>query len=265
MIAKVIAAAMERRLFLVGAAAFSALPRIAWADSARTMLSGAMEQGSLVVGRTEPGAKVELDGNSVSVSPEGLFAFGFAYDQTKPCRLAIRYKDLKIETRDVTPTKRQYEIQRITGLPEKFVSPPADVEARIQRENALVGEARKRDTGGTAFSEPFDWPAVGIVSGVFGSQRILNGEPKAPHFGVDIAAGEGAPIHAPADGVVSLADPDFYLTGGTTVLDHGHGVSTTYIHQSELKVTEGEKVVRGQLIGLVGHKAAPPVRICIGP
>jgi murein DD-endopeptidase MepM/ murein hydrolase activator NlpD len=134
------------------------------------------------------------------------------------------------------------------------VSPPADVIARIARENAMVGEARKRDTGGIAFAQPFDWPARGIVSGTFGSQRIDNGKPMAPHFGVDIAAPEGTPIHAPADGIVSLAEPDFYLTGGTTLLDHGHGVSTTYIHQSALKVKAGDAVKRGDLIGLVGMK-----------
>jgi murein DD-endopeptidase MepM/ murein hydrolase activator NlpD len=245
---------IERRLFLASAAAFSAFPGLVWADGSRTQLSGAMEQGSLVVGRSEPGAKIDLDGNGLDVSPEGLFAFGFAYDQINACKLTIRYTNLETEIRDIVPNKRKYEVQSITGLPEKYVSPPPDVEARIQRENALVGQARKRDTPGTAFAEPFDWPATGIISGTFGSQRILNGEPKAPHFGVDVAAGEGAPIHAPADGIVSLAEPDFYLTGGTTVLDHGHGVSTTYIHQSALKVTQGEKVARGQLIGLVGHK-----------
>jgi murein DD-endopeptidase MepM/ murein hydrolase activator NlpD len=118
----------------------------------------------------------------------------------------------------------------------------------------MVGEARKRDTAGIAFAQPFDWPAKGIVSGTFGSQRIDNGKPMAPHFGVDIAAPEGRPIHAPADGIVSLAEPDFYLTGGTMLLDHGHGVSTTYIHQSALKIKAGDAVKRGDLIGLVGMK-----------
>jgi murein DD-endopeptidase MepM/ murein hydrolase activator NlpD len=126
--------------------------------------------------------------------------------------------------------------------------------ARIARENEMIVEARKRDTSGVAFTEPFDWPVPGIVSSLFGSQRILNGQPSAPHFGIDIAAPDGTPIHAPADGTVTLAEPDFFLTGGTTVLDHGHGVFTIYIHQSALKVNPGQAVKRGGLVGLVGMK-----------
>jgi murein DD-endopeptidase MepM/ murein hydrolase activator NlpD len=118
----------------------------------------------------------------------------------------------------------------------------------------MVGEARSHDTGEIWFSEKFDWPANGPISGVFGSQRILNGEPKAPHYGVDIAAGEGAPVRAPADGVVRLAEPDFYLTGGTVVLDHGHGVSTTYLHMSRVDAKAGDHLKRGDLFGAVGHK-----------
>jgi murein DD-endopeptidase MepM/ murein hydrolase activator NlpD len=242
---------MPRRAFLAGCGALTAFPLRA--EETRLSLAGTLEQGSLVIG-TAAGATVSVDGASLRVSPEGLFAFGLGYDQTKPASVLARFADGRTETREVAPTIRHYDIQHINGLPEKYVSPPADVVARIARENAMVGEARKRDTPGTAFAKPFDWPAKGILSGTFGSQRIDNGKPMTPHFGVDIAAPQGTPILAPADGTVSLAEPEFYLTGGTTVLDHGHGVSTTYIHQSVLKVKVGDAVKRGDLIGLVGMK-----------
>jgi len=244
---------IPRRAFLAGGCAFAAWPALSRAAEGKMTLAGSFEQGSLVVGKA-PGATVTVDGARALVSPEGYFAFGFAYDRTKPASIVAGFPDGTSETRDLSPVIRQYDIQRIDGLPQKYVTPPPDVQARIARENAMVGEVRKRDTNGVAFASAFDWPAKGIVSGTFGSQRIDNGTPMAPHFGVDIAAPEGTPIHAPADGVVSLAEPDFYLTGGTTVLDHGHGVSTTYIHQSALKVKVGDAVRRGDLIGLVGMK-----------
>ncbi|MBV9571085.1 MAG: M23 family metallopeptidase [Alphaproteobacteria bacterium] len=208
-----------------------------------------------MVGKLAEPADVLLDGKSLSVSAEGYFAFGFEYDRTKPVRLtATTKRSGLLSNSDITPVLRKYDVQRISGLPEAYVSPPADIQKRIDRENAQIVGARGRDTAGTGFAEPLDWPVTGIVSGSFGSQRILNGEPKAPHFGVDIAAPEGTPIHAPADGVIALAEPEFYLTGGTTVLDHGHGVFTIYIHQSALKVTPAQSVKRGEIIGLVGKK-----------
>jgi murein DD-endopeptidase MepM/ murein hydrolase activator NlpD len=191
---------------------------------------------------------------SVLVSGTGLFAFGFGYDQKKAITVTVHHSDGTGETRDIQPVARKYEVQRINGLPQKYVSPPPDIQERINEENARIAAARTQDSTGTEFAEPFDWPVAGVISGLFGSQRVLNGEPKAPHFGVDIAAPEGMPIHAPASAVVVLAEPDFYLTGGTTVLDHGHGVFTMYIHQSALKVQAGQSVKRAQLIGLVGMK-----------
>ena len=193
-----------------------------------------------------------LDGETLHVSEDGRFAFGFDFDRTKPVVLAADYSDGTSETRSVSPVVRHYEIQSITGLPEAYVTPPPDILERIKREHAIVAEARKRDSDERGFASAFDWPAAGILSGVFGSQRILNGKPMAPHFGVDIAAPVGTPIHAPADGVV-LVSQDFYLEGGFTLLDHGHGVSTAYMHQSVRKVSEGERVARGSVIGLVGQ------------
>lgn len=165
------------------------------------------------------------------------------------------FKDGSKDTQSVTPLARTYEVQRINGLPPEKAHPstPAIVE-RIKRENEMVAQARIRATPGVGFAEPFDWPVPGIISGLFGSERILNGQPSPPHSGLDIAAPQGTPIHAPADGTVVLAEPDFYLTGGTTVMDHGHGVFTAYIHQNALKAAVGQTVKRGEVIGLVGMK-----------
>ncbi len=245
---------IRRRSFLLSAAAVTLLPdRVAALQASRFSLSGAMEQGSLVLGKTEVGAKVAIDGRVVRVTPEGKFAFGFEYDQTKPANVAVTYADGSTEARDVTPAARQYEVQRIDNLPPQIAHPSEpDIVARIQREHAIVGEARRTDSDLAYFAEPLDWPAKGIISGVFGSQRILNGTPSAPHFGEDIAGGEGAPIHAPASGTVLVAD-QFFLEGGYTLIDHGHGVFTGYMHQSKQLVKPGDSVARGQQIGNIGH------------
>jgi murein DD-endopeptidase MepM/ murein hydrolase activator NlpD len=243
---------IHRRLFLATSAALAALPRAAFAQ-ARMVLSGKLEQGSLVVGKSEAGASVRLDGKSVHVAPDGAFAFGLAYDQTTPATVVASFADGTRETRDIVPVVRQYEVQKINGLPPQEAHPSApDIVARIQREHAMVAVARKTDSDLAFYAEPLDWPAKGIISGVFGSQRILNGIPAAPHFGVDIAGGEGAAIHAPAGGTVLLAE-QFFLEGGYTLLDHGHGVFTGYMHQSVQLVKAGDAVARGQQIGNIGH------------
>ncbi|HEY1709150.1 MAG TPA: M23 family metallopeptidase [Rhizomicrobium sp.] len=243
---------IHRRAFL--GTALAALPFAARGDDAasRIVLTGTMEQGSLVVGKTAPGSKVSLDGKPLGVGPNGYFTFGFAFDQKAACALAAHFPDGTTESRDLTPVARQYEVQAINGLPEKFVSPPKEIEARVQREHALVAEARTHVTDAEWFADPFEWPAHGIISGQFGSQRVLNGKPSAPHFGVDIAAGEGGEIRAPTDAIVALAE-QFYLEGGYTMLDHGHGVFTGYLHQSKQLVKRGDSVKRGQVIGLVGR------------
>lgn len=244
---------MPRRAFLAGSGSIVLLPGLLSAGETRLLLTGPLEQASLVVGHA-PGASVTLDGAKMHVSKEGRFAFGLAYDQARTTTVAASFAGGATETRDIVPVKRKYDVQVVNGLPQKTVTPPAEVQARIARENALVAEARKVDSDLVFFAETFDWPIKGIVSGTFGNQRIDNGTPMSPHFGVDIAAPEGTPIHAPAGGTVTLAEADFYLTGGTIVLDHGHGVFTVYLHQSALKAKVGDSVRRGDVIGLVGMK-----------
>jgi murein DD-endopeptidase MepM/ murein hydrolase activator NlpD len=244
---------MRRRSFLMGGLAFSAVPILSRAAEPRLILRGSLEQGSLAIGKTAPGATVKVDGRSVRVAKDGTFAFGFEYDQKTATGVVAQFADGTTDSREVTPILRKYEVQSISGLPEQQAHPtePA-ILARIAREHARVAEARRRDSDSDWFREPFDWPAKGIVSGLFGSQRILNGVPSAPHFGVDIAGGEDAPIHAPAGATVLVADA-FYLEGNYTLLDHGHGVFTGYMHQSRQLVKEGETVERGQQIGNIGH------------
>jgi murein DD-endopeptidase MepM/ murein hydrolase activator NlpD len=241
---------IPRRAFLAAGAAFAALPLRA--QPLRFGVAGTMEQGTLSVGTAEPGAKVSIDGQEVRVSPTGIFAFGFAYDQTEPVLVQAQFADGTVQSRAFTPVIRHYEIQQVNGLPQVTVTPPPEMLARIHREAAYIRQIRKRDSAAIWFAGGFDWPAAGILSSVYGSQRIDNGTPMAPHLGVDIAAPKGTPIHAPADGIVTIAD-SYILDGNFTMLDHGQGVSTCYLHQSELRVKAGDRVRRGQLIGLMGQ------------
>ena len=248
---------MRRREFLASAAAFTATSAFAAPPSStngnvRFAITGALEQGSLAFGAAPPGSQAALDGRPLRVTTDGRFVFGFGPDQTKPSLVTVRYPDGGGDSRSFTPTKRQYEIQRVNGLPQETVTPPPQVIARINREAERIYLARFNVTGGSDFLSGFDWPAPGIESGVFGSQRIDNGVAVAPHFGVDMAAPVGTPIHAPAAGSVTISD-DYYLDGGFTLMDHGQGVSTCYLHQSKRLVKVGDSVKRGQLIGHVGQ------------
>jgi murein DD-endopeptidase MepM/ murein hydrolase activator NlpD len=242
---------VRRREFLTGGLALFAPPAFA-ADDVRFTLAGAMEQGSLVSGDAPPGSLVVLDGRPLAVTPDGHFVFGFDFDQIKPALVTVRYPDGGGDSRSFTPKPRQYEIQRVNGLPQATVTPPPEVKARIAKEAETVYLARLTQSAGTDFLSGFDWPAPGVLSGTFGSQRIDNGVKMAPHFGVDMAAPVGTPIHAPAAGAILISD-DYYLDGGFILMDHGQGVTTCYLHQSKRMVKAGEMVKRGQLIGLIGR------------
>ncbi len=178
-----------RRSFLAGAASFAVLPVIARADISRVTFSNSLEQGSLVIGKAPGAARVSVDGTNALLSADGEFVFGFAYDQTKSATVALMYNDGTRETRVIAPVVRQYEVQAINGVPEKFVTPSPDQLARIKREGDAIVQARTRDTAQTFFDGGFDWPIAGIITSLFGSRRVLNGVPKSPHLGVDIAAG----------------------------------------------------------------------------
>jgi murein DD-endopeptidase MepM/ murein hydrolase activator NlpD len=215
-------------------------------------LTGTVEQGALVRGQVPPGSSVGLDGKSIRVAPDGQFIFGLSRDAPAHASLAVVYPDGHSATRDLTVAPRQYDIQRINNLPPQMVTPDPAVMERIKREREEIIAARAVESDQLFFEAAFEWPVTGPISGVYGSQRILNGEPRAPHLGVDVGAPTGTPVHAAAAGTVSLAEHDLYFTGGTVIVDHGYGLSTIYQHMSRLDVAAGDKVEQGQVIGAVG-------------
>jgi len=222
------------------------------AASAEIKLEGHLVQGGLVQGSVKPGTSVTLDGERVRVSKDGRFVLGFGYDAKPTHAVVARLPDGRSETRKISIEKRKYDVQRIDGLPEDKVTPPDSELARIRAETALIVAARNHDTATPWFQAGFVWPARGRISGVFGSQRILNGVPRAPHLGLDVAAPVGTPVVAAAGGIVRLDHTDMFYTGGTLIIDHGHGVSTLYIHLSAVEVKNGDRVAQGQRIGAVG-------------
>lgn len=223
------------------------------ANAARaTFLPAAVPQGSLVRGLAEAGAVVEYAGRKLRVSPDGHFAFGVGRDATGPLAVHITRRDGTVLAHSVAITPRDWPEERIDGVPPATVNPPPAIAERIKQEQARVAEARLRDDARDDFAQTFIWPVQGRVSGRFGNRRVYNGEPGAAHSGMDIAAPEGAAVKAPAAGVVTFADPGLYLTGGTLLLDHGHGISSNFLHLSRLDVKVGDRIAQGQLIGAVG-------------
>lgn len=216
-------------------------------------LTGPLAQGGLVIGQAAPGSAVQLDGRDVSVDARsGLFVLGFGRDAGGSAKLVVVAPDGVRETRTLEIAAREWHIERIDGLPHAKVTPDPVAVARIKREGALIRAARARDGAETWFAKGFIWPVVGRISGRYGSQRILNGEPRSPHLGVDIAAPKGTPVKAAAPGRVTLAENDLFYTGGTVVIDHGQGVTTIYSHMSEVLAAVGDQVAQGAVIGLVG-------------
>jgi murein DD-endopeptidase MepM/ murein hydrolase activator NlpD len=223
------------------------------ADEEPFNLRGEWRQGSAIFGHTAPGAKVWFDGRALRVTPQGDFVFGLDRDEKLEAELRVQLgNEASAHSFRYAVARREYDIQNITGLPPAMVNPPAAVLERIRAEQSQVAQARRRDTDRGDFAMPFAWPCTGRISGVFGSQRILNGDAKQPHYGVDVAVPVGTPVHAPASGVVSLAHPDMYYTGGTLMIDHGHGLSSAFLHLSKLLVKVGDEVKQGDVIALSG-------------
>lgn len=218
----------------------------------RVTIEGRLTQGGMAIGTVPPGSQVRVDGEPVRVSEDGKFVVGFGRDAPRQARIDVAFPDGSVEHRTLEVSARDYDIQRIDGLSPSKVTPGEEALRRIQRENALIAEARRVDAARTDFTRPFIRPAPGPVSGVFGSQRILNGKPRRPHYGVDYAAPEGTPVKAPAPGVVTLVHEDMYYSGGTVILDHGHGISSVFIHLSRIDVAEGRRLARGEVLGAVG-------------
>jgi len=212
---------------------------------------GKFIQGHFILGKTNPEAKILVGKKKVKVSKDGFFVFGI--DRDRKFDLVFT----KIENNKKTKItkkvlKRKYNIQRIDGLAESKVTPPESVYKRIKKENNAIGEARAINSDLLFFKEKFIMPVEGIISGVYGSQRILNGKPRWPHYGIDIAAKLGTMIKSSGTGVVTMAEDDLYYTGGTIIMDHGHGISTIYSHLENVLVSVGDQINKGDVIGTVG-------------
>ncbi len=212
---------------------------------------GKFLQGHYILGLTDPSAEIIIDKKKVKVSKDGYFVFGIDRDRKFDVRII---KDINGKKEVITKKviKRKYNIQRIDGLEESKVTPPESVYKRIKEENNKIGKARAINSDLLFFKDKFIMPVDGIISGVYGSQRILNGKPKWPHYGIDIAAKKGTMIKSSGTGVVTMAADDLYYTGGTIIMDHGHGISTIYSHLENVMVSVGDSINQGDIIGTVG-------------
>lgn len=214
-------------------------------------LTGELQQGAVIRGKVSPGETVQYNQRWLSLTDQGDFVLGLGRDAPATLQL-ISYKNGQSTTHEFVIEKRQYKVQSVKGVPQATVQPSKEQQERIAREAALVGKARQADLKLNYFTENFTWPVIGPISGVYGSQRIYNDIPGNPHFGVDIAKPTGTPVYAPAGGKVTLAHKDMFLSGGTLILDHGHGLSSTFIHLSKILVKDGDMIQQGQKIALIG-------------
>lgn len=245
---------MIRRAFLVK------LPSVLLAGAvffpmllqAQTQISGEAIQGGLIFGQSQPGSTVTLDGENVLTSADGHFVIGFDRDESGTRELVISSPAQPTETIALAVQARQYDVERVDGLPPRTVTPDPEAAERIKQEAAMVASARRLRDQRIDYVYGFEWPAAGRISGVYGSQRVLNGEPGRPHYGLDIAAPTGDPVYAPAGGIVTLAYGDMYFSGGTLIVDHGQGLSSTFLHLSEILVKTGSTVSQGDLIARIG-------------
>ena len=230
------------------------------AQASELHLEGQLIQGGVVRGQVAPGSAVWLDGRQLRVSTDGWFVFGFGRDAAERAELVVRPPEGRAERRALEVAKRSYRVERVNGLAPREVTPRKEDLARIEADARLIGAAQRRDSDGLGFTQKVAWPVVGRISGVYGSQRILNGAPRAPHRGLDIAAPPGTPVGAMASGVVSLAEADMYFTGGTVMVDHGHGLHSIYAHLRDVLVEAGQDVAQGAVLGTVGStgRAAGP-------
>ncbi len=208
-------------------------------------------QGGLVHGKVTPGTQIEILGKEVYVNSKGEFIFGIGRDVPPKIEISLTVNAIS-QNLAYDVQQRQYTTQRIDGVEKKYVTPPKSVQARIKREAAQVWQSRQHLRKQEDFKKGFIWPLNGKVTGVYGSQRIFNGVPKRPHYGLDIAGPIGKIIIAPAPGKVRLAYPDMYYSGGTLVVDHGYGLTSTFIHLNKIYVKEGQVIQQGQEIAEVG-------------
>lgn len=236
------------------AAVVMALAASPLALGACLQFDGSLQQGGFIWGKVAPGSVVTLDGEQLDVLADGTTFAGFGRDAAASAELVVSGAQSCRETLQVA--RREYQIQRVEGVPQKTVTPPPEELERIRREATLVANARApklaRPDLLNSVLAGFVWPVEGPISGVYGSQRFYNGEPRRPHFGVDVAVPTGTIVRAPAAGRVTLAEPDLYFSGGTVILDHGYRLSSSFLHMSEVSVQVGDELQAGDIIGAVG-------------
>ncbi len=218
----------------------------------RIHLSDTVMPGGLMIGKAPAGSTVMVDGRTIRVSEDGRFLFGAGRDAEGIIEVTIDDPDGIRTTRSVRAAERDYDIQRIDGLPPRKVNPAMQDHARIEADWIILRDAKVVDSPEPGFAGIAVWPVIGPISGVFGSQRVLNGKPKSPHRGVDVVAPTGRPVKAMLGGVVTVASEDMYYTGGTVMIDHGHGLHSIYAHLSELSVDVGQRLRSGEELGKVG-------------
>ena len=215
------------------------------------VISGYPVEGNLIVARTNPSNKIKINNEFLEIDESGIFVFGFHRDEENPIKLVIINNENEQFKTFIKPIKREYKIQRIDGLKKSMVTPPEDTISRIKYDRKKVNKARKVKNEMGDFIQGFDWPLKGLITGVYGSQRILNNIPKSPHFGIDISVPTGTSVKAPASGIVTLTE-DLYYSGYTVILNHGLNINSTFLHLSEINVNLGDRIGRGDLIGLSG-------------
>lgn len=221
-------------------------------DTSDVRFPAQVQQGSLVVGKVPAGSRVQFRDRALRVSGYGTVVLGIGREEAGPVQLEVTRADGSRHSASIAITPRDWPVERVNGVPPATVNPPPAIAERIRREQAQVTEARRRDDDRVDFGNGFIRPVEGRISGRFGRARSYNGQPGSPHSGMDIAAPTGTPVKAPAAGVVTFAAPDLYLTGGTLLLDHGHGVSSNFLHLSRIDAKVGDRVEQGQVIGAVG-------------
>lgn len=220
--------------------------------SAEIQLSGQFTQGGLIYGMATPGQQVFFQNRQIELSEEGQFIFGLGRDASIDQELTVVTGNGEKEIHPVEVQPRHYQIERINGISKQMMQPSGANLKRIKDEAGLVSAARKQSSRLDHFREQFIWPVTGRISGVYGSQRIFNGEPRRPHFGVDIAAPKGTVVNAPAGGKVTLAHSGMFFSGATLIIDHGYGLSSSFLHLNNILVKVGDQVIQGQNIATVG-------------
>jgi biotin carboxyl carrier protein len=220
--------------------------------------TGRRVQGGLVVCRYGPGSTVTLGETTSITNSEGYVVLGIPRQAPAVLNFSVAPSDREPaefithinETWAIT--QREYDIQRVDGVPQRTVTPDPSTLQRRQREYAQKQTAFNSLWDGQGFLDGFTAPSHGITTGVYGSQRVYNGTPRSPHWGHDWANDVGTPVSAPASGRVTLAEADMYYEGGLIFIDHGQGLVSAFLHMSAVHVSEGDIVEQGQLIGEIG-------------